>query len=134
MKTKGNGTASLLRHKCLRSGDDFQQNYVFDQSFNNNNKIIKNINKNNKKLNESLINEMNESYNDKNYLLSLIHSNDNRLRFEPQFGKSEVWNRFDRVLFNNIETVYVKCRFCKDIHKHNRFLGNFQFLIIYRLN
>ncbi len=54
---------------------------------------------------------------DRNFLVNLVKAGDNRLSFVPQSGKSCVWNRFERIYYDNCETVYVKCRFCDDIQK-----------------
>ena len=107
------GTATMLRHQCFKNSefqDEFQIkdiNYVtidsiHDKEFDDSNEQI---------------------YNNKQFLQSLMDSNDERLTFEPQIGKSEVWNRFERVLFENKETLYVTCKSCHDLHKQTRFLG-----------
>jgi hypothetical protein len=54
---------------------------------------------------------------DRNFLVNLVKAGDNRFSFVPQSGKSCVWNRFERIYYDNCETVYVKCRFCDDIQK-----------------
>ncbi|CAG2116554.1 unnamed protein product, partial [Medioppia subpectinata] len=64
-----------------------------------------------------------EYYNDKCFLTSLLQSSDERLSFESRNGKSEVWSRFERILFNHLETSYVKCKQCDAIQKQTSNTG-----------
>jgi hypothetical protein len=136
------GTAGLLRHKCRQFIDfcreeesikpqinlQFNENEVKfslsnDQIISNNNN-----NNNNESFDELLVNnesilKQEFSFNDRNFLISLVESNDQRLSFEPQSGKSEVWTRFERIFYDNLETLYVKCKYCNDIQKQTRNIG-----------
>ena len=108
------GTAAMLRHQCIKNSQ-FQEDYqIRDNIQDSNTEDISG---------PDLVEFTEHYYNDKQFLQSLIDSGDNRLSFEPQVGKSEVWNRFERVLFNDNETLYVKCKACNDLHKQTRFLG-----------
>ncbi len=53
----------------------------------------------------------------------LIKVKDQRLSFEPQKGKSDVWNRFNRIYFNGNATIFVKCKTCDDFQKYDKNSG-----------
>ena len=109
------GTAAMLRHQCAKSDSK-------DMDHSNSELILSPKNNKIKDKENSMVGQT-ERHNDKQFLLSLIESDDQRLSFEPQVGKSEVWTRFERIVFDNKETLYVKCKTCNDIQKQTRFLG-----------
>lgn len=134
------GTGGLLRHKCLnyckkRKGTDAQKKlFLTQETEDKTNKLI-NYTLNNQQMISSNTNNAfhNSSDNgfqlkagfmvDRNFLVNLVKTGDQRLSFVDQLGKSCVWDRFQRIYYDNCETVYVKCRFCDDIQKHARNFG-----------
>ncbi|XP_054165598.1 zinc finger protein 510-like [Oppia nitens] len=94
-QTKYLGTATLLKHKCVKTYKPLFEDHS----------------------------EVKEIYNDKQYLIELIKTSDERLSFEPKTGKSQVWTRFERIVFNQKATLYVKCMFCNDILKNTQNTG-----------
>lgn len=54
-------------------------------------------------------------FEDKSFIIDLVNKMDDKLKFVSKEGKSEVWNRYQRIFYMNIETNFVKCIFCNDI-------------------
>ncbi len=115
---KGYGTGGLLKHinKCHVYSSDGQKMTSFDD--NNDRKMSH-------EFNESINLDRSESHLviDRNYLMDLVKTSDNRLSFGPESGKSEVWNKFERIFYDSSETPYVKCKYCDDIQKHTTNYG-----------
>ncbi len=53
----------------------------------------------------------------------LIKVKDQRLSFEPQKGKSDVWNWFNRAYFNGKATTFVTCKTWDDFQKYEKNWG-----------
>ena len=65
----------------------------------------------------------NKFFNDKRFLIKEIQQQNQLIAFVTKSGKSEVWNRFVRVFYDNIETDYVKCIYCEDLQKQTQYSG-----------
>ncbi len=66
-----------------------------------------------------LINTQKEDINKKDFIKKLIANKS----FRQNKGKSEVWKTFDKIIYENKDTNFVKCKNC-DLFKYNVKTGN----------
>ena len=96
--TNSYGTGRLLKHRCDGSSADCDQSSSPDD--------------------KTTDDSESDSLNDKNLIIEMVANNDQRLSFIRESGKSEAWNRFERIFIDDFETLYVKCKYCDSVLKN----------------
>jgi hypothetical protein len=71
-----------------------------------------------------LINTQKEDINKKDFIKKLIANKSDLISFGQNKGKSEVWKTFDKIIYENKDTNFVKCKNCDDLFKYNVKSGN----------
>jgi uncharacterized Zn-finger protein len=120
--TTNGGTGGLLRHisACLKKINCFESEKIVETRDKSLNTIEENTNQFIDSSDESMTNEMVKNFliNDRSYFINLVKSGDKKLSFVAHKGKSDVWNHFERIFYDNCETLFVKCKYCDDIQKN----------------
>lgn len=109
--TNSYGTGRLLKHKCDGYPDDGDQSSCLED--------------------KTPADSESDPLNDKNAIIEMVANNDQRLSFIRERGKSEAWNRFERIFIDDFETFYVKCKYCDCVLK-NTAKGGTQGLLKHR--
>ncbi|XP_054166041.1 zinc finger protein 195-like [Oppia nitens] len=124
--TSTDGTGGLLRHKCFPD--------------NNSSKLVSNellvcdyneteSNANDTEYEDFIVKEWrhssktSKSTKERKKLVNMIMNNDQRLSFVAENGKSKVWERFDRIFFDDKKIDFVKCKICHMAVKHTSRIG-----------
>ena len=110
-QTQYSGTSGLLKHRC-------QPMMELQEKPNEESEI--HIKEDSNQMEESFTETNSESspLESIDFYMSALQSCDPLISLRRHKGKSCVWNRFDRIFYNNCETKFVKCKHCDDVQKH----------------